>query len=41
MAIEVNCGGHAVLIAKQSATFPVESPDGKKVYFVRNKSFGR
>ena len=30
-------GGHAVLIAKQSATFPLESPDGKHVYFVRNK----
>jgi Tol biopolymer transport system component/DNA-binding winged helix-turn-helix (wHTH) protein len=30
-------GGHAVLIAKQSATFPLESPDGKHVYFVRDK----
>jgi len=30
-------GGHALLIAKQSATFPLESPDGKRVYFVRNK----
>jgi len=30
-------GGHAVLIAKQSATFPLESPDGEKVYFVRNQ----
>jgi Tol biopolymer transport system component len=34
-------GGHAVQLAKAHATIPIESPDGKSVYFVRNKRLWR
>ena len=34
-------GGHAVQIAKQEALFPLESPDGRYVYFSRNRALWR
>ena len=34
-------GGHAVRLAQAHATYPIESPDGRHVYFVRNKRLWR
>jgi Tol biopolymer transport system component/DNA-binding winged helix-turn-helix (wHTH) protein len=34
-------GGHAVQIAKHEALFPLESPDGRYVYFYRNRALWR
>ena len=36
-----SAGGHAVQTAQPHATYPIESPDGQYVYFVRNKRLWR
>jgi Tol biopolymer transport system component/DNA-binding winged helix-turn-helix (wHTH) protein len=34
-------GGHAIQLAQNQAFYPIESPDGQYVYFVRNKKLWR
>ena len=34
-------GGHAVQLSQNSAVYPIESPDGRYVYFLRNKRLWR
>ena len=36
-----SAGGHAVQLAQAHATYPIESPDGEYVYFVRDKRLWR